>query len=330
MAATKRDRIRLCHPLLVTALLTVLPSSLHAQNGGFPSRTIKIVVPAPPGSNLDAIPRIIADKLATRWGQPVIIENRPGAAQNLGAEVVAKAEPDGYTLLSTPQGPLVISQHFFAKLGFNPDAFVPVSIIAAQPLVLVTHPKFRASNLKELVILAKGNAGRISFASAGTGSSPHLTGEMLKLAAGIDFVHIPYKGLAPAMTDLLGGHVDIMFDNLSNALPQIRDGRIKALGVAGKARIPELPEVAAIAEMFPDFYATSWFAMVAPPKTPADIATKLSQAIAATLRLPEVIERYRAIASTPIGTSPAETAEFLRTESERWRQVIVSASIKPE
>lgn len=309
------------------ALLSALPSSIDAQSS-FPNRTVKIVVPAPPGANLDTIPRIIADKLSTQWGHPVIIEHRPGAAQNLGAEVVARSEPDGYTLLATPQGPLVISQHFFTKLGFDPEAFTPVSIIASQPLVLVAHPKFRASSLKDLALAAKN--GKVTFASAGTGSSPHLAGEMLKLAAKIDFVHVPYKGLAPAMTDLLGGHVDMMFDNLTNALPQVRDGKVKALAVAGQSRIPELPDVPAIAELYPGFYATSWFAIVAPPKTPPEIATKISQAIAATLKLPDVIERYQALASTPVGSSPAETAEFLKKESERWRQVITAAGIKPE
>ena len=313
--------------LIAAAVAGALPGGAAAQTG-YPTRTIKIVVPAPPGANLDTIPRIIADKLASHWGHPVIIEHRPGAAQNLGAEVVARSEPDGYTLLATPQGPLVISQHFFAKLGFDPAAFVPVSIIASQPLVLVAHPKFRAANLKDLVASAKD--ARISFASAGIGSSPHLTGEMLKLAAKIDFVHVPYKGLAPAMTDLLGGHVDMMFDNLTNALPQIRDGKVKALAVASETRIGELPDVPAIAELFPGFYSTSWFAIVAPPKTPAGVAAQLSQAIAATLKLPDVIDRYRALASTPVGSSPAETEAFLKKESERWRQVIAAAGIKPE
>jgi tripartite-type tricarboxylate transporter receptor subunit TctC len=312
---------------LVAALLACAPSLAPAQTA-FPSRTIKIVVPAPPGANLDTIPRIIADKLSSQFGHPVIIEHRPGAAQNLGAEVGARSEPDGYTLLATPQGPLVISQHFFAKLGFDPAAFVPVSVIASQPLVLVAHPKFRAGSLKELV--TAGKSAKISFASAGIGSSPHLTGEMLKLAAKIDFVHVPYKGLAPAMTDLLGGHVDIMFDNLTNALPQVRDGKVKALAVASERRIAELPDTPAIAELFPGFYSTSWFAIVAPPKTPSDIARKLSQAIAVTLKMPDVVERYRALASTPVGSSPAETEAFLKKESERWRQVIAAAGIKPE
>lgn len=322
-----RHPIRMSTGAAAAVMLAALAVTAHAQ-ADFPTRTIKIVVPAPPGANLDVIPRIIGDKLAKLWGQPVILEHRPGAAQNLGAELVARSEPDGYTLLATPQGPLVISQHFFAKLGFQPEAFIPVSIVASQPLVLVAHPKFRAAGLNDLIASAKG--AKVSFASAGIGSSPHLTGEMLKLAAKIDFVHVPYKGLAPAMTDLLGGHVDMMFDNLTNALPRIRDSSVRALAVASEARIPELPDVPAIAEIFPGFYSTSWFAIVAPPKTPAVIAEKLWQGIAATLKMPDVVERYRTMASTPVGSSPAATAAFLKKESERWRQVIVSAGIKPD
>jgi tripartite-type tricarboxylate transporter receptor subunit TctC len=313
--------------LVVATMLAAVPVAALAQSD-YPNRRIKIVVPAPPGPSLDMLSRLIADKLAAHWGQPVIVENRPGAAQNLGAEAVAKAEPDGYTLLATPQGPLVISQHFFPKLGFDPSAFVPVSIFATQPLLLVANPKVRALTLQEFVALAKTSPDRISFASPGTGSSPHLTGEMLKTAADIDFVHVPYKGMAPATADLLAGHVDIMFDNLGNTLPHIKEGKLKVLGVAGETRIPELSDVPAIAEMFPGFYSTSWFAVVAPPKTPADIADKLSQAIAQILRRPDVVERYRAMSGTPVGTSPSETAAFLKKESERWRKVIAAAGIR--
>jgi tripartite-type tricarboxylate transporter receptor subunit TctC len=313
----------------------VLPAFLVAAapalaQGTYPNHTVKIVVPAPPGANLDTFPRLIADKLTALWGHPVIIENKPGAAQNLGAEYVAKSEPDGYTLLATPQGPLVISQHFFPKLGFDPAAFVPISVIASQPLLLTAHPKLPAASLKELVAYAKGNPKKLTFASPGTGSSPHLTGEMLKLAAGIDFVHVPYRGLAPAITDLLAGHVDIMFDNLTNALPLIRDGKVKALGIAGDKRIPEQPEVPAIAETYPGFYSTSWFAVVAPPKTPAALAERVWRDIAAALKQPDVIERYRALASTPVASTPAETAAFFKQESARWQKVIATAGIKAE
>lgn len=310
--------------------VAITMSSAALARDDYPNRTVKFLVGAPPGTNLDIVPRIIADKLTARWGHPVIIENKPGAAQNLAAEVVAKSPPDGYTLLATPQGPLTISQFFFPKLGFDPSAFVPVSIVASQPIVLVAHPKLPAANLKELVAYAKAKPGQINFASPGVGSSPHLSGEMLQIDADIRFTHVPYKGMPPAETDLIAGHVDLMFDNLSNVLPHIKDGRMKALGVASDARIPELPDVPAIAETYPGFYSTSWFAIVAPPGTPPALADNLWKAIKAVLREPDVAARYRAMSSTPVASSPAETAAFLKKESEGWRQVIATAGIKAE
>jgi tripartite-type tricarboxylate transporter receptor subunit TctC len=311
------------------AALIAAPQPLFAQ-AGYPSRTVRIVVPVPPGPAADVLPRVLADKLATRWHQPVIIENRPGAALNLGAEVVAKAEPDGHTLLASPPTPLVISQHFNPKLAFDPTAFVPISIFAETAYVLVVNPKVPVSTLQELIAFAKANPGKINFASGGVGSGPHLTGEMLRLAASIRMVHVPYTGNGPAMTDLLAGHVDMMIDNLGNTLPLIREGKLKALGVANEARLAELPDLPAIAEMFPGFQSTVWFAMVAPPKTPPDIATTISLAVAEALRLPDVAKRFRHLSIKPVGTSPAETAAFLKQETERWRKVIVTTGIKPQ
>lgn len=322
-------RLRMTRRIVLVAFVCAVPNTALAQDN-YPSRTIKLVVPLPPGPTADILPRILADKLAARWGQPVIIENRPGAANNIGAELVAKAEPDGYTLLATPPGPLVISQSFYPKLGFDPTAFVPISVFAAQPFVLIVNPKVPASTLQELIAFAKANPEKLNFASGGTGSSPHLTGEMLRSAAGIRITYVPYPGLGPAMADLIAGRADLMIDNLGNALPHIRDGRLKALGVASEARIPELPDVPAIAETFPGFYSSSWFAMVAPPRTPSSIADKLSHGIAETLKLPEVAKRFRDLSVTPVGMSPAETEAFLKQDAERWRNVIVSGGIKPE
>ena len=317
--------------LHAAATALVLAGTLPVQaQGDYPSRTVKLVVPLPPGATADSLPRIVAEKLAQRWGQTVIIENKPGAAQNLGAEFVAKAAPDGYTLLATPQGPLVISQSFFPKLGFDPAAFVPISIFAQQPLVLVANPHVPASTLQQLIAYAKANPGKINFASPGIGSSPHLTGEMLQSDAGIRFTHVPYKGLGPAKIDLLAGQVDIAFDNLSNTLALIREGKLKALAVTGKTRIPELPNVAAVSELYLGFYSTSWFAFVAPPRTPPAIAGKISQAIAEVMRMPEVIEKFHRLGATPMATSPEETAAFLKQETERWRKVIVSGHIGPK
>jgi tripartite-type tricarboxylate transporter receptor subunit TctC len=320
----------LLRPIVVGALLVVASVVTAVAQTDFPRRTVKIVVPIPPGAALDTLPRLLAEKLATRWGQPVIIENRPGAAQNLGAEAVAKAEPEGYTLLAAPPNPLVISQTFYPKLGFDPAAFVPISIFATQPFLLVVNPKVPAATLAELIAYAKANPGKLNFASPGTGTAPHLTGEMLKLAASIQIVHVPYTGLAPAMTDLIAGHVDMMVDNLGNSLPLVREGKLKALGTASETRIPELPDVPAIAETFPGFYSASWFGMVAPPKTPPGIAAKISQAIAETLRLPDVAKRFSDLSIKPVGTTPEETAAFLKRETERWRSVVVSSGIKPD
>jgi tripartite-type tricarboxylate transporter receptor subunit TctC len=308
-------------------LLAIAPAGALAGNH-YPNRTVTIVVPTPAGSNLDALPRIVAEKLAQRWGQAVIIENKPGAAQNLGAEFVAKSAPDGYTLLATPPGPLVISQSFFPKLRFDPAAFVPISVFAEQPLLLVANPRVPAASMRELIAYAKVHPGKINFASPGTGSSPHLTGEMLQRAAGVRFTHVPYKGMTPLMVDLLAGRVDIAFNNLGNTLPLIRKGKLKTLAVASLKRIPELPDVPAVAELYPGFLATSWFAFVAPPHTPADIAAKVSQAVAAAVKMPDVVQRYRRMGATPLGMSPSETAAFLKQESERWRKVIVASHIE--
>jgi len=315
--------------LAAAAFLAVSHDAALAQNN-YPSRLIKIIVPVQAGAPADTIPRIVANKLAERWGQPVIVENRPGAGQTLAAEAVANAAPDGYTLLAAPPSALVTSQYLYPRLGFDAGAFVPVTVIAEVAHVLVVHPKIQMSSVQELITFAKAHPDRLNYASSGNGGVPHLALEKLKTLAGIRIMHVPYKGLAPATTDLLAGHVDMMFDNLGNSLPYIRDGKLRALAVSSARRIPELPGVPAISELFPGFVATSWFAVVAPPKTPPEIADKLSQAIAETLRLPDVAKRFRDLSHTPVGGSPAETAAFLKRETERWHQVIVSAGIKAD
>jgi tripartite-type tricarboxylate transporter receptor subunit TctC len=312
---------------VAAVFIAAVPLGANAQTD-YPSRTIRIVVPISPGPAGDVLPRVLADKLAARWGRPVIIENRAGAAGSLGAQVVAKADPDGHTLLASPSTALVISQHFNTKLSFDPSAFVPISIFAETAFVLVANPKLPVSTLAELIAFATANPGKITFASAGVGSGPHLTVEMLRLAASIQMVHVPYAGLGPAMTDLLAGHVDLMIDNLGNTLPLVREGKLRALAVAGAARIPELPETPAIAETFPGFYSAAWLGMVAPPKTPPDIAAKISLAVAETLQLPDVTKRFRDLSFKPVGTSPVETAAFLKQETERWRKVISTAGIR--
>ena len=321
---------RLSRVVLVAAALAAAMTTATSAQNGYPNRTIKIVVPLPPGPVADVLPRIIGEKLATKWGQPVVIENRPGAVQNLGAEAVAKAEPDGYTLLATPPGPLVVSQHFFPKLGFDPTAFVPVTVMVKVPAVIVVNPKVPVSTVQELIAYSKANPNTVTYGSPGAGSTPQLAMEKLTAAAGIRLVHVPYQGLAPAMNDLLAGHIDVMIDNLGNVMQHIKDGRLKLIAATTEARIPELPDVPTVSETLPGVTHSDWFAVVAPPKTPSEIATKLSEAIAEVLKSPDVAKRLDEFYLTPIGSSPAETAALIKQESERWRQVIAAAGIKTD
>jgi tripartite-type tricarboxylate transporter receptor subunit TctC len=299
-------------------------------NDVFPTRPIKIVVPVAPGGAPDVVARLVADKLGPKLGQPVIVEDRPGGGERIGAEFVAKAEPDGYTLLAAPPASLVISPLLFSHLGYDPGAFVPVTVLTSGHLVLVTSPTLNIASLADLVARAKATPGKLTYASPGLGTPPHLTGEMLKAAAKIETTHVPYKGLAPALADLLAGRVDVMFDNLGNSIAYIRGGRLKALGIADDARISELPGVPPIAVTFPTVHSTSWFGVVAPPRTPAPIANRLSTAIAEVLHMPDMVEKLHAMSFTPVGSSPAQMAKFLTEEMARWRVVVTTVGIKPE
>jgi tripartite-type tricarboxylate transporter receptor subunit TctC len=241
---------------------------------------------------------------------------------------VFRSEPDGHTVLATPQGPLVICPSFVPKLGFDPAQFVPVTIMAKLPYILVVHPNVPVATFAEFIAYAKAHPGKLNIGSPGLGSSSHLTGEMLTLAAGIQMTHVPDAGLAPALTDLLAGHTDVMIANLDSSLSQVQEGKLKGLAVTSERRAPELPDLPAIAESYPEVVSTSWFAVVAPPKTPAEIAGKLSQSFAEILREPEVERKWREMSLTPVGGTPAEVEAFLKAETERWRHVIVSGGIK--
>jgi tripartite-type tricarboxylate transporter receptor subunit TctC len=315
--------------MLAAALIVLLPAATLAQTD-YPRRTIKFVVPVPPGNMLDSMPRIIGEKLSQRWNQSVIVENRPGAASNLGAEAVFKSEPDGYTLLVTPPGPLVVSQHVYPKLGFDPALFTPVSTLISFPFILVVNPKVPAKTFAEFLAHAKANPGKVTFGSAGVSSTPHLTMERFAAAAGIKFVHVPYPGLAPAMRDLLAGHIDAIFDTPGNTLQHVSHGAVKALAVTGAMRMSELPEVPPMADALPGNVHTDWFAVVAPPKTPSEIAARLSQAIAEVMKQPDVVKRIAEFRVTPVGGSPAETGALMKREAEMYRALIAATGIKIE
>ena len=322
----------------VTALLTSIHvavslvglSSAALAQADYPSRAIKIVVPLPAGPVADMVPRLIGEKLSAKWSQPVIIENRPGGALNIGADAVARAEPDGYTLLATPPGPLVVSQHYYRSLPFDPTAFVPISTMVKVPAVLVVNPKLPVANLPQLIAYAKDNPDKLSYGSPGAGNTPQLAMEKLMAAAGIRLAHIPYQGLAPASRDLLAGHIDVMIDNLGNAAEHIRVGSLKLIAVTTDARIPQFPDVATVAETLPGVAHTDWFAVVAPPKTSTAVAAKISSAISEALNLPDVARRLKDLSLVPVGSSPEETAAFMKRESDNWRQFISASGLKAE
>ena len=326
MSVAGRQQSKVLVPLMVAAL-SVAASAAFAQTD-FPNRPIRIVVPLAPGGTSDLLPRMIGEKLTLRWGQPVIIENKPGGALHLGTEAVARSAPDGYTLLLAPQGPLVLSPSLYRKLSYDPSAFVPVTVLARLPYVFVANPNVPVSNIAELIAFAKANPDKLNFGTPGTGSAQHLAVEWFKILTGVRLTHVPYRGTAPAIADLLAGHVQLMFDNAANALPQVREGKLRALAIGAPPRIAELPNVPAMAELFPGFLASSWFSLVAPPKTPSDVVTKLSQAIAEALRMPEVAKRLQGLGATPGGEAPEQTTTFLREETERWRKVIIDAGIR--
>jgi len=298
----------------------------------YPNRAIRVIVPFPAGGAADALPRIVGEKLAARWGRPVVVENRAGASGSIGAEAVARAEPDGYTLLATPPAPLVINPSLYLKLPYDPTQFVPVTVIAAIPSVLLVNAaKVPANTLQEFVAFVRTNPDKLNYASQGTTTVSFLTTEMFKTAAGsLRITHVPYKGTAPGLAALLAGEVEMMFDNLGVTVQHVRAGKLKALAVGSARRAPSLPEVPAMAEFYPGFVSIAWFSVSAPPKTPAAIAEKLSIAIAEILRQADVAARLEALSAEPIGSTPAAMAALMREDTERWHGVIRAAGVKPE
>jgi len=308
-------------------LLAMLAFTVQGQE--WPVRTVRIVVPFPAGGSADLMPRAVAERLAENWGQPVIVENRPGAAGNIGADMVFRAAPDGYTLLSAPPPPLVINKLLYKNLPYDAEKFVPISVIGAIPNVLLVHPKTQVATVQEFIALAKANPGKLNYASQGNGTTSHLTAELFKsMAGGLNITHVPYKGTAPALADLLGGQVEMMCDNLGVSLAHVRSGRLKALAVASARRFPGLPEVPALAESLPGFEAVAWFGIVAPPGTPAAIAQKVSAGVAEALQQPDVRKRLSDLSAEPMGLSPAQTAAYMLRETERWASVIRAANVK--
>jgi len=305
--------------ILLTAALALAPA-VHAQD--YPTKPIRVIVPYPPGGGVDFMARIVAEKLRDKWGQPAIVESRVGGGGNVGTEYVAKASPDGHTLLFVAPGPMVINKSLYGKLAFDPDTMVPVSLVATITNVLAVHPRLAAENVQQLIALAKANPGRLNYATQAIGSVAHLTGELFQSMAGINIVHIPYKGAAPAIADLLGGQVDMAFLELSVVLPHIRAGKLRGLAVGDERRNPSLPDIPAMSEVVPGLVFVTWYGVVAPPKTPSAIANKLSAAIAEALKQPDVAQQIRDRNAEVAGSTPEEMTLLMREERERYGKVI--------
>lgn len=316
---------------LVLALLAALAPALAAGQG-YPAAPVHIVNPFTAGGPTDLLARAVGQKLSEAWGQPVIVETRAGAAGNIGIEYVARQPADGHTLLVMPTGNAVVNPHLFPKLPYDTFRdFAPVTLLATVENVLVVHPGVKAASVNELVALARAAPGKLSFSSPGIGSQAHLAGEMLKARTGVKMLHVPYKGMAPAMNDLLGGQVSFMFLSMSSALKQVQAGKLRALGVASLQRSGAAPELPTIAEQgLPGFEALSWYALMAPAKTPAGIVEGIAGEAERALRTPEVRERLVGLGANPVGNKPAELAQMLKREHAFWGEFIRKAGIRAE
>ncbi|NYE24566.1 Bug family tripartite tricarboxylate transporter substrate binding protein [Pigmentiphaga litoralis] len=317
--------------LLATLLVVLLSpvSFVHAQ--AYPTKPIKLVVPFPAGGGVDALGRALAEQLAVTLGQPVIVENRPGASGNIGAEFVARAAPDGHTLFLAGEGPLVVNKLVQAHLSFDPDKFEPISLLTYTPMMIVVNPKVPARTLQELISYAKANPGKISYASAGKGGPSHLAAELFQSATGTRFLHVPYKGIAPAFNDVLAGHVDMMFGFEASVGPYMQAGdKVRVLAVTGAKRHPALPDVPTVAEFIPGFLTVSWTALVAPGGTPANVLNKVSTAAMAAMRMPDVVARMREQGYEIEGSTSASAKAYIKQATERSHQAVRTAGITPE
>jgi tripartite-type tricarboxylate transporter receptor subunit TctC len=312
---------------LLALLLLTLAGLSHAQT--WPTRPIRLVVPFAAGGTTSILGRAMADKLAPLLGQPVVVDNRPGAGGNVGMDAVAKSEPDGYTLLMGPIG-LAINPALYNKMSFDPIRdLAPIGLYAGVPNLLVVHPSVPAQSLKELIALFKANPGKYNYASNGNGTSSHLAAEMLKSSAGVDIVHIPYKGGAPAMADLLAGQVTMLFDQMPAVLPQVKGGKVRALGVSSAQRSAAAPDVPSLAEAgLPGFDMTVWFGLLAPARTPPAVLQRVNAEMGKVLQDPEFRTFLAGLGVSPLGGSPDAFASFIQAETQRWAQVVKASGAR--
>lgn len=321
---------------LLAAMAVLCSATVPAMSASaaeaFPSRPIRLIVPFTPGGTTDILARLVAQKAGETLGQPMVVENRPGAGGNIGAEAAARSAADGYTLLMGTLGTQVTNQFIYPRMPYDSATdFAPVTLVANSPNVLLVNSTLAANTIGELIALAKREPGKINYASTSTGGSPHLSGELLNMMAGVKMQHVPYKGAAPAMNDLLAGQVNLMFDNLPSALAQIQGGRIKALAVTGVKRASVLPSVPTVRESgLPDYEVNSWFGLLAPAGTPPERLRQLQQAVDKVLAMPDVRKRIQELGAEPGGEGSAAFAAQIKADTDKWSRVIRTAGIKAQ
>ena len=317
--------------LLIAALLFLFAPPLHAADA-YPAKPVRFVVTFPPGGPTDTIVRVIGQRLTDAWGHPMILDNRGGAGGIVGTEIVAHAAPDGYSFLVGTAGGMTINPALQPKLPYDPFRdFAAVGMLVNNPQILVAHPGVPAKSLKQLVALAKAKPGQLNFASAGTGTATHLGLELLKITAGFDAVHVPYKGGAPAVTDLVGGQVQLLWVSIPSVLPHVKSGRLRALAVSTAKRSASAPDVPTVAESgYPGFEYSNWNALFAPARTAPDIVKKVNAAVVKILREPDIAQKLSSQGADPAPGSPEDLARYMRSDFERWKKVIGSAGIKPD
>jgi tripartite-type tricarboxylate transporter receptor subunit TctC len=332
---TRGERIDECRFLIGCAILLSAPLA-HAQPApagaqSYPAKTVRVIVGFAPGGSTDVTARIIAQKMSDAWRQQIIVDNRPGAGGNIGAELVAKAPPDGYTLLLATTGVMAINQKLYRTMPYDAVRdFAPITQIGSLPLILIVHPSLPAHSVKELIALAKARPGQLSYASSGVGGATHMTAEIFRMMAGIDIVHIPYKGSGQAMADLVGGQVPIAFDQITSSLPNVESGKLRALAVTSAKRFPSVPKLPTMSEAgVPGYDAVSWNGLAAPAGTSPEILLRVQKEVARIVQLPDIRDRFFKDGIEAVASTPEQFAAHIRSERAKWEKVVVAAGIKP-
>jgi len=319
--------------MVLIAVVALASAAVGAEGTGqesFPSRAVRLVVPAASGSTTDTLARIMADYLARAWAKPVVVENISGGGMVVGATAVYRSPPDGYTLMVSPPAPITLNLMLYHDLAYDPRQFVPVALLARIANVMAVRPGLPAANVGEFIAYAKTNPGKLTYGSQGAGSTAHLSASQLEMLGGIKMVHVPYRGAAPALNDVIAGHIDMFVDTLAGAVPMYRAGKVKLLGVGSAERSPAVPEVPALDETLPGFRSITWFAIVAPPGTPETLAERINRDVTLGLRQPAIAEKLDRLALEPMTGTPADAAEFFAAETRLWGKVIADANIKAE